>query len=268
MRLTALGGMPKPRPSLTISLILSWIDDHRQRFARWPHSQSGTIVLSAIFNWRKIDNALRYGFFGLEGGSSLAKLLHEHRGVRNWPSVPDLTEAQILAWADAHRAAHGRWPTCEGGKQAMAPGESWRNINAALHHGLRGLPKGSSLAELLARHRGHRHNLNAPKLTIKRILGWADKHFARTEKCPTKKSGQIEGVSGEPGSGPASAVAEYLAPWKTGRRSTWHSFGGFAGKGDDDHRRPVQSSCHTPSWRESLQIYIRVQPAATSPTHR
>jgi hypothetical protein len=61
---------------------------------------------------------------------------------------------QILAWADAHHARTGRWPTSASGPVADAPGERWRNIDGALRYGRRGLPGGGSLARLLDRHRG------------------------------------------------------------------------------------------------------------------
>jgi hypothetical protein len=65
---------------------------------------------------------------------------------------PHLTVTQILRWADAHRGRTGRWPTAATGPVAGAPGEHWAAINSALRFGLRGLPGGDSLAQLLVRH--------------------------------------------------------------------------------------------------------------------
>jgi hypothetical protein len=65
---------------------------------------------------------------------------------------PPLSEAQILAWADAHHARTGRWPSAASGPVCGVPGESWRGINQALDSGYRGLPGGDTLARLLARH--------------------------------------------------------------------------------------------------------------------
>jgi hypothetical protein len=67
---------------------------------------------------------------------------------------PPLTEGQILAWADAHRARTGGWPGTGSGPVADAPGESWKAVDTALRVGCRGLPGGDSLPRLLARHRG------------------------------------------------------------------------------------------------------------------
>jgi hypothetical protein len=61
---------------------------------------------------------------------------------------------QILAWADAHYARTGRWPSQYAGPMADAPGENWEAIDHALRDGHRGLPGGDSLSRLLARHRG------------------------------------------------------------------------------------------------------------------
>jgi hypothetical protein len=67
---------------------------------------------------------------------------------------PPLTIKQVLAWADAHHARTGAWPTRQSGPVLEAPGEAWKNLDAALHHGHRGLPAGGSLARLLNRLRG------------------------------------------------------------------------------------------------------------------
>ena len=57
--------------------------------------------------------------------------------------------------ADAHFAAHGRWPTPRGPEQVIpgTGGERWSAIEPALRKGHRGLPRGSSLPRLLAKHR-------------------------------------------------------------------------------------------------------------------
>jgi hypothetical protein len=60
-----------------------------------------------------------------------------------------LTVEQVLAWADAHRARTGRWPSAASGPVLDAPGEHWRAIASALRYGYRGLPYRQSLARLL-----------------------------------------------------------------------------------------------------------------------
>src|SRR5262249_58692148 len=107
---------------------------------------------------------------GLPGGLSLTKLLVEHRGVRNKNDPPSLMIAQLLAWADSHHQRRGDWPTRESGPVEEAPGETWKAINGALRAGLRGLPGGSSLAQLLAQYRGVRNIKGLPRLTVEQIL--------------------------------------------------------------------------------------------------
>jgi len=70
--------------------------------------------------------------------------------------VPPLTEDMILAWCDAHHKSTGQWPPAKSGRIADT-NEKWANINQALRMGLRNLPGGSSLARLLAQHRGVRN---------------------------------------------------------------------------------------------------------------
>jgi hypothetical protein len=148
-------------------------------------------------SWRDIDAVLRAGFRGLPGGSSLAQLLEACRGVPNRLNVPRLTPALILRWADAHFALTGSWPNRDSGEIPESPGNTWRNIEDALRQKGRGLRGVSSLARLLAKHRGIRNHMDLPRLTLKKILGWADVHFQRTEKWPTIEAGPIADAEGE-----------------------------------------------------------------------
>ena len=97
------------------------------------------------------------------------------RTVRAITSLP-LTESQILEWADAHYKKTGDWPKVTSGEVLNAPGEKWMNIHAVLYAGGRGLPGGSSLAQLLAEKRGVRNVQDLPNLTVEQILKWADAH--------------------------------------------------------------------------------------------
>src|SRR5437764_1286171 len=103
------------RVQLSVEEILAWADAHHQRTGSWPTSESGPVAGSLDQTWRAVDNALRYGLRGLPGGSSLARLLADQRGVRNLGRLPPLTHKQILAWVDAHRQRTGNWPTAECG---------------------------------------------------------------------------------------------------------------------------------------------------------
>src|SRR2546430_16173365 len=122
---------PIPTPE-----ILAWADAHKRRHGSWPKMTSGTVEAGPLgLNWRAVDNALSIGLRGLPGGSSLAKLLAERRGVRNVRALPPLTEAGILRWADAHHGRTGQWPTEDAGAIRDRGGETWGNVNAALPAG-------------------------------------------------------------------------------------------------------------------------------------
>src|SRR5205823_1096955 len=103
----------------------------------------------------------------------------------------------ILTWADAFREATGRWPTKDDGDVAGAVGETWLMVDHALREGLRGLSGGSSLARLLARHRGARNRKDLPPLPEGRILTWADALRARTGSWPSGKAGAVAAAPGE-----------------------------------------------------------------------
>src|SRR5207248_1371052 len=133
----------------------------------WPKKRYGRIPGSLGETWLRVNAALARGYRGLPGGSSIARLLAEERGVRNRSRPPHLAIRHILAWADSYYKLNGRWPTSLSGPIPEAPGETWRAVDKALSDGWRGLPGGSSLAVLLAAQRGRRHHMRLPKLTEK-----------------------------------------------------------------------------------------------------
>jgi hypothetical protein len=179
-------------PPLTVEQILTWVEEHKIATGDWPHLKSG-LVAGTDETWAGIDAALSRGNRGLPGESTLAKLMAEHRGVRNRQDLPALTIKQILAWADEHSAATGTWPKLKSG-QVTGTDETWGGINTALSQGGRGLPSGSSLPNLLTEHRGVQNHKDLPPLTLKQILTWVDEHKAATGDWPEKKSGQISGT--------------------------------------------------------------------------
>ena len=185
-------------PKLTEEQILAWADEYRRRTGLWPKHHSGAVAGAAGETWMALNSALENGLRGFPGGSSLARLLSDRRRVVRQRDRPKLSEEQILAWADAHRARTGRWPKHTSGPIVGAPGETWGAVSAALKAGHRGLlPGGSTLAGLLAAHRGVRNRATLPKLTEAQILAWADAYHARTGRWPTFKSGPVEGTAGE-----------------------------------------------------------------------
>jgi hypothetical protein len=186
------------RPPLTPPQILAWCDAHHARTGSWPRTTTADRTeLPPDLNFRKIDNALRLGLRTLPGGSSLARLLDEHRGVRNKQDLPPLTHEAVLAWADQHQQRTGSWPNEDSGPVLTAPGEVWYNVNAALREGLRTLPGGQTLALLIAQKRGVRNKASAPPLTVEQILAWADAWYAARGQWPKHDDGPIPDAPGE-----------------------------------------------------------------------
>jgi hypothetical protein len=181
---------------LAIGPILAWADAHRRRTGRWPDRTAGAVAEAPGENWAAVDDALKQGYRGLPGGSSLAQLLAKHRNRRNVRAMPKLTIPQILAWADAYYGRQGCWPTKASGPVAEAPAENWGTINAALRIGRRGLPGRLSLSKLLAEHRDRRPG-GKSRLTVRLILEWADWHHERTGDWPGARSGPVRDAPGE-----------------------------------------------------------------------
>jgi hypothetical protein len=119
------------RRPLTIPEILAWTSAYREATGKWPTKSSGG---------------------------------------RNIQKLTPLSEQQILQWADEHRQRTGAWPTSNSGPVAGFKGEKWQSINAALRCGARGLLGGSSLAKLLAHHRGVRNRKGLPPLGEAQVL--------------------------------------------------------------------------------------------------
>jgi len=196
-----------PPPHFHLEQILAWADAFNARTGIWPKLNSGRIAGASDDTWRRVDSALRLGLRGLPGGSSLAQLLAERRGARNDKALPRLTARQILAWADSHYRRTGAWPKETSGPVAEAPEENWFALDRALRAGVRGLPGGTSLAQLLARRRKVRNVQALPLLTEAQILAWADRHFQQTGDWPRVASGPVQGAAGETWAGVQAALS-------------------------------------------------------------
>jgi hypothetical protein len=71
---------PRQRPPLLeIEQILVWADAHHARTGEWPTAMSGLIPEAPGETWTAVHLAIRRGGRGLPGGSSLPRLLREHR---------------------------------------------------------------------------------------------------------------------------------------------------------------------------------------------
>jgi hypothetical protein len=192
-------GVLSPRSTgLTLEQILAWADAHHQRAGAWPRLGTGAIDEAPGDSWARVDRALHTGDRGLPGGSSLAGLLAEHRGMFCRRHRPVLTIEQILAWADAHHERTGRWPHLLSRPIAGVAGENWGAVNNALVHGCRGLTVQQSQARLLAEARGAAYRKRShQKLPVKQVLSWARAHRRRTGSWPTADGGLIPESAGD-----------------------------------------------------------------------
>ena len=188
-------------PLLKKRQILVWARKHRRRVGEWPAAEGGPIIEAPGETWRAVDEALRGGKRGLRGGLSLARLLARAVRARNRISLPPLTLAQILTWADAHCRRTGSWPTENSGPVVGAPGETWKGLAMALRFGYRGLRGGPSLARQLSAKRGVRNRTNLPQLSVARVITWGREHVRRTGSWPNRDSGAVSGKAGETWSG-------------------------------------------------------------------
>jgi hypothetical protein len=155
---------------------------------------SGAIHGAPGDTWGNVNAALRTGHRGLPRNTSLAELLVKHRNVRSRGYAPKLTIDIILKWADAHHARTGRWPIQDSGAVVGVNGETWNSVHWALYLGHRGLPGGSTLAKVLARHRNVPNRMDLPRLSHEKIIAWAKKHYERTNRWPNRFSGKVVGA--------------------------------------------------------------------------
>ena len=150
-------------------------------------------------DWYRIESAeilRRHGSSLIHSFPSLYDLMREYLPQLEWDRIDryrPIRVEEILAWADAHRAAHGTLPTREAGEIPQS-GDTWSAINRCLQYGFRGLPGGSTLIRLLKKHRGLPIGRRLPELSEEQVLAWADAYFAAQGKWPTENSGPIPGT--------------------------------------------------------------------------
>jgi hypothetical protein len=196
------------QPDYEIKKIKDCILAHRQATGTWPSTTSGPVKHGPYTEketWLAIDNALRKGVRGLLGGSSLVQLNEEVSNEHGLDYVnrlkqPDYEIEKIQDCILAHRQATGTWPTQKLGPVEYGPyagEETWLAIDNALRRGLRGLPGGSSLAEL-NEEVSKTHNLdyaNRWKQTdyeIEKIQDCILAHRQATGTWPSTTSGPVE----------------------------------------------------------------------------
>ena len=127
---------------------------NRRRYVDWLGKRIG---VREPKDWLKVSTT----DFRKNNGARLLAYVRSHRKLLkecfpelDWNSLEKqpLTEELILNWAKAHHAATGQWPKPISGTVCDSPSNTWNAVQQALYKGLRGLPGGTSLPELLKRH--------------------------------------------------------------------------------------------------------------------
>jgi hypothetical protein len=184
--------------NLTIRKIKRLAAAYFHRTGRWPRVSSGPLQPGSRETWTGVDLALRCGFRGLPGGTSLAKVLGKKPGTVRNIHRPRLTVRQILSWADAYHQRTGRWPRSSPEAIPESPGDTWYAVDSAAKHGIRGMPGGTTIRRLLAQYRGqHFARFNRTPLTIEQILAWADAYHGRYGRWPNRFSGRVANTRSE-----------------------------------------------------------------------
>ena len=136
------------KKNLSIQLIISWAKHHYQETNSWPTYESGVVLAEPSENWGAIRSNLVAGGRGLPSGLSIEKVLTNELGIVGVRSGKNLTEELVIRLAKAHFELTEVYPH-EKSTWILDGSDSWAAISAALREGLRGLPGGTSLAQLL-----------------------------------------------------------------------------------------------------------------------
>lgn len=128
--------------------IFEWAKEFQFKNKKFPTRASGKIP-GTTEDWNTIDAALRYGYRGLEGGSSLSMLLNGRR-AENRKRASEVTLTFDYIWVQARKfyIEHRTWPSTQGW---CDNGISWANINQAIRQGTHGLGfTGKTLKEFIS----------------------------------------------------------------------------------------------------------------------
>ena len=255
-------------PPLAVSSILAWADAHHERHETWPTIASGAIPEAPGETWVGVEIALRSGSRGLPRGMKLRRLFEQRREARFRRRTPPFTVEHILGWADAHHAHTGNWPLRQSGSIPESPHDNWKIVDIALLSGWRGLPGGSSLARVLAVHRGVRNRRCLPDLTIPQILGWAEAFLAHFGRWPDINSGPIDEAPGETWFRIGQALRFGQRAACSADRPSARSSGGNTGRDRDTARADCRFQGFWPGPTRIANATDRGQRAAPAPFAR
>jgi len=148
---TSLTTLLRGDRSLTEERIIRAAQNWMKSSGKWPAQGSGWCA-ELRCSWARVNAALREGQRGLQGGSSISKLLEERGLVVNLQSKSrHISIDQIVTAAQDWKRNTGKRPGQLSGIDPVL-GRTWGAVNLALSVGCSGLPGGSSLAKLLDEH--------------------------------------------------------------------------------------------------------------------
>jgi superfamily II DNA or RNA helicase len=174
---------------LTEDLIFKAALCYHNRVGESPNDRSGDATEDFGFpiTWNAVGKALRGGFCGLPGGSSLDQFL-ALKGLKTTLQDKILNNGLIVKAAIHYRdRTLGKIPNGKSGDASEDFGfpETWGAVNQALSTGLRGLSGGSSLCKLFVL-----YGLTLEKqLTDDLVMEAMKRHQDRTGRIPGVRSG-------------------------------------------------------------------------------
>ncbi len=183
--------------SIDLNRIIECMTMYIIKNSKIPTLKSGPVDGLPGWTWLHIDKGLREGYYGLTRGSSIARLAVLHFGYRHVGNLPPLTIDLIIQKLHEFYRKHGRYPTQADGAVEGMEHETWKQWDVALRNGLRGLPKGSSLAKLRKSHFGDRNRSDLSPLTEEFIVECMKVYEKRHMRLPSMDSGAVEGMPGE-----------------------------------------------------------------------
>ena len=113
------------------------------------------------------------------------------RTIEKVTAAPNLTEEQIILWAKEWFKKNGKWPTLDSGEIEGSNGENWSAVNQAIRHGLRGLPRKITLADLLQEQGLKKNKQNQECLTEEQIILWAKEYYKVHNHWPKSDDNHI-----------------------------------------------------------------------------
>lgn len=171
-----------------------WVMMHRADFR-----MQGTSVEDIDYNALQDAQLTLSGFLRYTSGACNIDTFQKLRDAIQMSRAP-LSIELIIDWLRQYMNKYNKKPRMQSGiiEFAIGPYENitWSAINAALWKGGRGLPGGSSLANLIEEQFGIRNKMNLPGLTEAIIHEWIEQFIKKYHRKPIASDGTVEFANG------------------------------------------------------------------------